>query len=298
MVEALQREGHDVRVFDLRRFPYPGRREVETVVADVVDLQALLVAMRGCDRVLHLAAMADVEEVAKDPRRAQAVNAEGTLNVLEAARRSEIERVVYASTIWVYGDRVGEVVGEDSQLSLPEHFYTATKLAGEMYCHSYGTLYGLEHTILRFGIPYGPRARLAAVVPSFVHQALSGSALTIKGDGAQSRRFVYVEDLADGVVRGLAPIAANRVYNLVGRESVTIREVAEVVQRHLGSVAIVYAPGRRGDLVAAEISGERAREELGWSATTSFEDGVGRYIEWLREEQPWPEIRSGTGVSD
>ena len=298
VVDALVREGHDVRVFDLRRFPYSDDHEVETVVGDVVDPQGLLVAMRGCDRVLHLAAMADVEQVEKDPRRAQAVNAEGTLNVLEAARRSEIERVVYASTIWVYGDRVGQTVGEDSQLPLPAHFYTATKLAGEMYCRSYGTLYGLEHTILRFGIPYGPRARPAAVVPSFVHQALSGSALTIKGDGSQSRRFVYVEDLAGGVVRGLAPVAANRVYNLVGQESVTIRQVAEVVRGYLGSVAIVHTAGRRGDLVAAEISGERARDELGWTPTTSFQEGVGRYIDWLREEQPWPEMRSGTGISE
>ncbi len=93
---------------------------------------------------------------------------------------------------------------------LPKHFYTATKIAGEMYTATYGELYGLEWTILRFGIPYGPRARPTAVVPAFTAKALSGQPLTIAGDGTQSRRFVYVEDLADGVALSLVPAAANR----------------------------------------------------------------------------------------
>ena len=89
----------------------------------------------------------------------------------------------------------------------PAHLYTATKLAGEMYCRSYSALYSASHTILRFGIPYGPRARLAAVVPSFVARAQEGKALTIAGDGRQTRQFVYVEDLAAGIVAALAPQA-------------------------------------------------------------------------------------------
>src|SRR5206468_12654450 len=106
----------------------------------------------------------------------------------------------YASTVWVYGNAPGTgSVDEDTPLVLPTHLYTATKLAGEMYCRSYEELYGLEHTILRFGIPYGPRARGAAVVPAFVQRAQAGRALTIAGDGRQSRQFVYVEDLAAGV---------------------------------------------------------------------------------------------------
>ena len=141
-----------------------------------------------------------------DPVEAERRNARGTLHVLEAARRAGVGRVVYASTIWVYSDTPAERHDESLPLHPPAHLYTATKLAGELYCHSYGELYGVEYTILRFGIPYGPRARPAAVVPAFVAKALAGEPLTIAGDGSQSRRFVYVEDLADGVVRALAPV--------------------------------------------------------------------------------------------
>ena len=106
---------------------------------------------------------------------------------------------------------------ETTLLPPPAHLYTATKLAGELYCKSYQELYGIDYTILRFGIPYGPRAREAAVIPAFVNKAFAGEPLTLSGDGMQSRRFVYVEDLADGVVAGLGDIAENRVYNLVQR---------------------------------------------------------------------------------
>jgi UDP-glucose 4-epimerase len=152
-----------------------------------------------------------------------------------------------------------------------------------MYCSAYAELYGLDVTILRFGIPYGPRARPSAVIPIFVRNALAGEPLTIAGDGRQSRRFVYVEDLADGVVRALAPVAANRVYNLVGAEEVTIAEIAETVRRLVGDVEIRHVPGRAADFAGATISGERAEAELGWRPTTPFREGVRRYVEWHRD---------------
>ena len=136
------------------------------------------------------------------PEDAERVNARGTVAVLEAARRAGVKRIVYASTIWVYSDCDEEAVDEDTLLPPPSHLYTSTKLAGELYCKAYQELYGIDYTILRFGIPYGPRAREAAVIPAFVNKAFKGEPLTLAGDGSQSRRFVYVEDLADGVAPG------------------------------------------------------------------------------------------------
>jgi UDP-glucose 4-epimerase len=205
--------------------------------------------------------------------------------LLEAAREARIGRFVYASTIWVYGDAAGpEAVDEQTSLGLPKHFYTATKIAGEMYTASYGELYDLEWTILRFGIPYGPRARPAAVVPAFTAKALAGQPLTIAGDGTQSRRFVYVEDLAEGVVAALVPEAANRVYNLVGRENTSVRAIARAVRDVVGDVPIEHIPGRAGDLRGGNISGERAAAELGWEPRTTFAEGVRRYVEWVTQE--------------
>ncbi|HEY0416677.1 MAG TPA: NAD-dependent epimerase/dehydratase family protein [Gaiellaceae bacterium] len=288
VVDRLQARGHLPRIFDLVPSPHHGP-EVETVLGDLCDPELSRFAMDGCDAVVHLAAMADVDAVALDPTRTDRVNTHGTQVLLEAARDVGVRRFVFASTIWVYGDAAGpESVDEDTPLGLPRHFYTATKIAGEMYTASYGELYGLEWTILRFGIPYGPRARPTAVVPAFTAKALAGQPLTIAGDGTQSRRFVYVEDLADGVALALAPDAANRVYNLVGRENTSVRAIARTIRDIIGDVKIVHVEGRTADLRGGNISGARAAAELGWEPTTPFADGVRRYVGWVTASAATP----------
>src|SRR4029077_20576665 len=129
-------------------------------------------------------------------------------------------------------------------------------------------------------IPYGPRAREAAVVPAFVGKALRGESLTLAGDGSQSRRFVYVEDLADGVALGLDEVATNRVYNLASDENVTIKQIAETVQELVGNVEIVHTPARPGDFGGKIVCSLRAQRELGWTAATPFSDGVAKYVQW------------------
>jgi hypothetical protein len=193
--------------------------------------------------------------------------------------------VVYGSTIWVYGASGDGLIDEESPLGLPDHLYTASKLAGEMYCSSYAELYDVPCTILRFGIPYGPRARPAAVIPIFVSKALKGEPLTIAGDGLQTRRFVYVEDLAEGIVAGLTQGDENRVYNLAGDETVTIRELADIVSDLIDDTEIVHTPGRNGDFGGAVISNERAAKELDWRASTPLREGVRRYLAWLAPER-------------
>src|SRR5204863_847844 len=125
-----------------------------------------------------------------------------------------------------------------------------------------------------------PRARPAAVIPIFISKALGGEPLTIAGDGQQTRRFVYVEDLAEGVVAAVDRGARNRVYNLAGDEAVTIRELADVVADLVGETEVVHTPGRNGDFGGAVISNERAADELGWRASTPLREGVRRYLAW------------------
>ncbi len=280
VIDCVRAAGHEPRIFDLVPSPYHDPREVEFVLGDICDRDALKAAVTGCDVIAHLAAVSDVNRVVHDPSRAQAVNAGGTALLLEAAHAQDVAHVVYASTIWVYGNADGaEPLDDDSPLPHPAHLYTATKLAGEMYCRSYGELYSLEHTILRFGIPYGPRARPATVLATFVERALAGRALMIAGDGSQSRQFVYVEDLARGVVAALAPPVPNRIYSLVGDETVTVREIAETVRRLVAPVEIVHVDRRAADLRPVRISGARAAQELDWSAITPFAEGARRYVE-------------------
>ena len=291
VVDKLLDAGHEPVIFDLLPSTHHSPDEAPTIVGDLLDTGSLEDAMDGCGAVIHLAASADVGIVAEQPEEAERVNARGTLAVLEAARSTGIGRVIYGSTIWAYSDSGNGkgVIDEDTLLGLPKHLYTASKVAGEMYCTSYAELYDVPCTILRFGIPYGPRARPAAVIPIFVRKALAGDALTIAGDGLQGRRFVYVEDLAEGVVKALDHGADNRVYNLASDTTVTIRELAETVQGLVGDVEIVYTPGRNGDFDGAEISSSRAERELGWTASTPLREGVRRYMTWLSADtQPEP----------
>src|SRR3954452_17908239 len=144
VVDALRAAGHRPRIFDAR--PSPHHPDVPAVMADLDHLERLCGALDGCADVINLVASADVNEVLADPVEAERRNARGTLHVLEAARRSGVGLVVYASTIWAYSDTPADCHDESLPLPPPAHLYTATKLAGELYCHAYGELYGLEHT--------------------------------------------------------------------------------------------------------------------------------------------------------
>ncbi len=283
VVDRLKARGVDVRVFDM---VYPHyRKDIEYYQGSILDLVALGMAMAEVDAVFHLAAIADVKDVYEEPSYAESINVRGTINVLEAARQAKVKRVIYGSTTWVYSNVPDPMVTEATPLAAPSHLYTATKVAGEHYCQSYSQLYGMEVVILRYGIPYGPRARDGAVVPIFVRKAIHGEPLAIAGDGTQFRKFVYVEDLADGNVLALKSIAKNKVYNLDGTERVTIRQIAETIRKILGDIRIEYVPARPGDFSGKEVSSQLAKVELGWEAKTPFEEGLRKYIAWYQERE-------------
>ena len=283
VVDKLKDKGIEVRVYDMIMPAF--RDDVEFYQGSILDYDSLRMAMAGIDVVYHLAAVADVKDVFEEPHYAESINVRGTINVLEAARRNrEIKRVIYASTVWVYSDCADNFVDETTTLPPPSHLYTATKLAGEYYCLAYSRLYDLGITILRYGVPYGPRARAGAVIPIFVAKALKGEPLTIAGDGSQFRKFIYIEDLAEGNVLALKSIAKNKTYDLDGKEKVTIKQIAETVQKLVGNVKIESIPPRPGDYAGKEVSIELARKELGWEPKVSLEEGVKRYIEWYEKE--------------
>lgn len=283
VVDKLKEKGVEVRVYDGIMPSY--RTDIEFYQGSILDTSALGFAMNGVDVVFHLAAVADVKDVYNEPHYSESINVRGTINVLEAARKVGIKRIIYGSTTWVYSEADTDKVDESTPLHAPTHLYTATKLAGEYYCQAYIKLYNMEITILRYGIPYGPRARDGAVIPIFVKKALNGEPLTLAGDGSQFRKFIYVEDLAEGNVLALKTIAKNKIYNLDGKEKISIKQIAETIQKILGNVKIKYVPARPGDFSGKEISSELAKRELSWEPKTSFEEGVRRYIEWFKSKE-------------
>jgi UDP-glucose 4-epimerase len=284
VVDALKDAGYGVTVIDYRVQPH--RQDVGFENVDLMDLSSVLSATRGAEHIFHLAAVSNVNYAYKYPVYTTALNVVGTANVLEAARVNGGARVYLASTVWVYnGCPNGKVVDEASPFYLDGagHIYTSTKMACEMICHNYAQLYKVPFTVLRLGIPYGPRMREELLIPIFIKKALNGQPLTIAGRGDQYRNFIYVRDLAEGHVASMKDAAINQTYNLEGIQKVTVLEVAEGIRKNIGEhVKIEFVPERPGDFGGKEISAVKARRELGWASTVEFEDGLKRTVEWFR----------------
>ncbi len=260
----------------------PHRDDVEWAPVDILDLGALTSALEGAGPVIHLAAMADVNDVIAEPARATELNVVGTVNVLEAARRASADRVVLASTIWVYEASRGERVDESATFDpdTNRHLYVSTKIAAELACRDFLNLYGRAFTVLRLGIPYGPRMRASTVLAAFFRRALAGETLRIDGDGRQVRNFVYVEDLAKGFVLALGSAAENQTINLNGSTPVSIRQLVELTAQLVPGTTSEFGPARPGDLAPRVVVSERAERLLGWRPEVDIVDGVRRTFDW------------------
>jgi UDP-glucose 4-epimerase len=283
VVDALVEAGHAVTVIDHRVRPH--RSDVGFEDIDLLDLSSVLAATRETDQVFHLAAVSNVNYAFKYPCYSTALNVMGTTNVLEAARVNGVARVHLASTVWVYNGAPNGGVADESvpfYLNGAGHIYTSTKMACEMLCHNYGELYGLPFTVLRYGIPYGPRMREELLIPIFLKKALAGDPLTIAGEGEQYRKFVYVTDIARAHVLAMQKRAANQTYNLEGPRKVTVREVAERIRDLVGEhVRIESVPARPGDFAGKDVSSAKAERELSWRPEVDFESGLKTTAEWF-----------------
>jgi UDP-glucose 4-epimerase len=285
VVDQLLAAGHEVRVVDARP---PLQLDADWHPVDILDVQKLTEALEGTDATFHLAAMSDVNDIFAAPVESVNLNTLGTVSVLEAARQAEAGRVILASTVWVYSATTKMEVDETTcfEPDTNRHLYVTTKIAAEMMCRDYHTLYGRPYTILRYGIPFGPRMRSDLVIAAFLLRALRGEPLKIDGDGRQERYFVYVEDLARAHVLALGEHAENKVYNLDGSQPVSIRQLAETVRYVVGDVAVEFGPARPGDFKARVVRSDRALEELGWRPEVSFTEGMQRTLAWYRDHLP------------
>lgn len=280
VVDRLVEAGHSVRVLDGAR---PRRGDVEWSPCDITRLSQVIGSLKDCNAVFHLAAMANVNDVAQAPAESVDLNVMGTAAILEAARLAGNIHVILASTVWVYEATPETNVDETTPLdpASVSHLYMAEKISSEMIAHSYGRMYNFPVTVLRYGIPYGPRMREQLVMPIFIRKALNGEPLTVAGDGLQYRNFIYVEDLADAHVRVLEQRATG-TFNLEGPREVAIIELAEAVCRAIPrNGGIVRTEARGGDYQGRVVSRQRAQDVLGWAPETSFEEGFERTLEWF-----------------
>ena len=290
VVDRLLAEGHEVRALD--NFT-TGRREnldgvlddIELVEGDIQSYERAHTAVRGCDIVLHQAALPSVPRSVLDPLTSNASNVIGTLNVLLAARDSGVRRVVLASSSSVYGANP-ELPKHEGLQTRPIAPYAVAKLAAECYAQSFFCVYGLDSVVLRyfnvFGPRQDPRSEYAAVVPKFIVAALQGTSPVIFGDGEQTRDFTYVQNVVQANLLAMdAPEAAGKVFNVAYGDSVTLNRLVQLFGEATGRpLAVDYAAPRPGDVRHSRADITRARIELGYEPEIDLSEGLRRTVEW------------------
>ncbi|HXG05468.1 MAG TPA: NAD-dependent epimerase/dehydratase family protein [Candidatus Binatia bacterium] len=294
LVEELVRRGRHVRVLDdfstgRRAYLAAVLTSVEILEDDILDPAALRRAMRGVERVFHQAALRSVPRSVEDPITTDRVNVEGTLQVLAAARRAGIRRVIYASSSSVYGASDGGPQREDDR-PRPVSPYAVSKLAGEHYCRVFSRLYGLPTVSLRYFNVFGPRqdptSTYAAVIPRFIHAALAGESLEIHGDGLQSRDFTHVRNVV--VANCLAADAAGvdgEVLNVARGKGHSLMDIIAWLSRRLAPERLTvrwhHTPPRPGDVQHTLGAIDRAARLLGYQPAVSFRAGLEDTLRWV-----------------
>jgi UDP-glucose 4-epimerase len=292
LVEALAAAGRPVRVLDdLSTGQAANLAHLagapDLLAGDVSDPEAVERAMRGVGVVFHLAALASVRRSVEAPAESHRVCATGTLNVLDAARREGVRRVVYAGSASAYGIPEGQEQSESSPLK-PLSPYAAAKLAGEVYCEAFTACYGLETVRLRFFNVFGPRQRgdspYSGVIAIFAAALSEGRTPIVHGDGRQTRDFVYVSDVVRALLLAAEkPEVSGRVFNLGTGRGTSLLELLEALNRQLGtSIAPRHEEARVGDIRHSRADIAAARRRLGYEPQVSLEEGLARTLAWYR----------------
>lgn len=235
------------------------------------------------DIIVHLAARAGVRPSIQDPVGYMDVNINGTVTMLEAARKHGIQKFVFASSSSVYGNNEKVPFSEDDNVDYPISPYAATKKAGELICHTYSHLYGMDITCLRFFTVYGPRQRPDLAIYKFARLIETGKPIPVFGDGSMRRDFTYIDDIIDGVTAAMRTCSGYRVYNLGESRPVRLDVLIEAIEKALGKKAILNRlPEQPGDVRQTYADVSRAVQELGYEPKTELQDGLARFAAWLK----------------
>ena len=299
--EALLHKGHSVWALDdLNDFYNPklkkaNLRDIQSLAkpfeflqGDLVDKEAVedVMASVRFDQIIHLAARAGVRPSLNDPALYQRVNVEATVNVLEAARKSGVKKLIIASSSSVYGVNSKVPFSEDDPIFQPISPYAASKLACEALGHVYHHVYGMDITMLRFFTVYGPRQRPDLAIRKFAELIRRGKPIPVYGDGSTARDYTYISDILQGVMACTEKEFGYQVFNLGESQTVTLSRLIEVLESALGMKAsLERLPPQPGDvpLTCADIS--KAFTFLGYNPAVKIEKGIELFVEWLADSE-------------
>ena len=236
------------------------------------------------DVIVHLAARAGVRPSILDPIGYQEVNVRGTQNMLEFAREHQVPQFVFASSSSVYGINPRVPWSEDDHVLLPISPYASTKVSGELLGHVYSHLFGIRFIALRFFTVYGPRQRPDLAIHKFARSILAGRAVPVFGDGAARRDYTFIDDIVGGIVSAMTYRSSPfEVINLGNNATVSLHEMIRQLEETLGTAAVIdRQPEQSGDVPQTWASIEKARNVLQYEPATRFEEGIGKFVAWLK----------------
>jgi len=255
---------------------------------DIRNRQALekVFAQSDFDCIVHLAARAGVRPSLTDPLLYSETNIDGTVNLLEFARRANIKQFVFGSSSSVYGINAKVPFTEQDEIRQPISPYAATKAAGELLCHTYSHLYDMRCVCLRFFTVYGPRQRPDLAIHKFAKLINEGKAIPVFGDGSTRRDYTYIDDIISGVLGAINYSGSNyEVFNLGESRTVELRELISLLEQQLDRNAIIdRQPLQPGDVPQTFADIAKARELLGYNPHTQIEQGIRLFVEWFRSQ--------------
>ena len=288
IVKMLVEKGIEVTVLDNLSTGYQKNLTglpVKLLTADIRDRAAVEIAVKNVDWIFHLAANIGNVKSLNNPQEDSEINVLGTLNLLEAARRASVKRVIYSSSASIFGELRTMPIAESHSLN-PDSPYGVSKLAAEKHTLCYGILYDIEVVALRYFNVYGPHQRYDAygnVIPIFAERLCSRQPLTIYGDGQQTRDFITVTDVAKANYLAATRAPSGAIYNLGSGTTITINHLAELLQSasEIKAKAINFAPPRPAEVrdCCADIS--KAVRELGFIPDSNIEAGLRQYMKWF-----------------
>ena len=287
LTRMLLERGYEVRVYDDLSSGSRDHLEgldVELVTGDVRDLESLRRACDGIDAMFHLAAGAGVVDSIENPIENFDLNARGTLLALWAARQAGVGRFVFSSSNAPLGDNAYPA-REDKPVA-PLSPYGAGKATGEAYCSAFHGAYGFDAVAVRFSNAYGPRSgRKTNVIPLFIRRIMAGEPLTIYGDGDQTRDFVFVSDLANGLIRAAeTPDVGGEVFQLASGVETSLNDLVRLLGVVSGTEPVVnHEPPRAGEIQRNYSLVDKARDRLGYAPEVPLAEGLARTWQWFQE---------------
>lgn len=300
--ERLLAEGHAVWTFDdLNNFYDPQikrsnlrdlqslAKPFEFIQGDLTDVTAVeeLFTSVKFDQVIHLAARAGVRPSLAEPALYQRVNVEGTVNLLEAARRHRVKKITIASSSSVYGVNAKVPFCESDPIFSAISPYAASKLACEALGHVYHHVYGLDVVMLRFFTVYGPRQRPDLAIHKFARLISAGKPIPVFGDGRAARDYTYVSDTLDGILACTRKEFGFEIFNLGESQTVTLNELIALLEQSLGKPAILdRQPAQPGDVPITFADIAKARARLAYHPRVKIAEGIPLFVDWFRKNKP------------